>query len=103
MEIRTLDELWDEHIRSTSVLLKTDTQGFDLKVIEGADAHLQYVKAISIEVSLNPIYEHAPDFDATRAFLEARNYYLSNLAHVYRGKECRLVEMDALFLREPTA
>jgi FkbM family methyltransferase len=42
-------------------LLKTDTQGFDLAVVDGATGILDHIAALQIEVPVIPMYRGAPD------------------------------------------
>jgi len=100
IEIRRLDEIWDQHVGRDPVLLKTDTQGFDLEVIAGAGDRIRDVLAVQIEGMLNPIYRGAPTLDDTRRELERLGYYLASIAPISRGTDMRVVELDTLFLRE---
>lgn len=56
------------------VLLKTDTQGFDLHVLEGAAGVLDRIAAIHIELSLQRFYEGAPDYLDVLAWLRQRGF-----------------------------
>ena len=42
------------------LLLKTDTQGYDLQVLEGASGVIEQVVVLIIELSAKPIYEGMP-------------------------------------------
>ena len=53
------------------MLLKTDTQGWDLEVIEGAAGCLERVVALQVELSVRPIYEGSPGWLEVLARLRA--------------------------------
>jgi len=56
------------------ILLKSDTQGFDLRVLEGAAGVLDRIIAIHIELSVQPFYEGAPDYLEVLAWLRRRGF-----------------------------
>jgi FkbM family methyltransferase len=55
--VERLDDVLD---MSGALMLKTDTQGFDLEVIAGARDTLKRVEILVIELSVQPIYEGMP-------------------------------------------
>jgi FkbM family methyltransferase len=102
VEIRTLDSLWPEIADSTPrrVLLKTDTQGHDLAVLQGATAVLGSTKAILTEAALQRIYDDAPLYGELAAWLAARDFVPSGLYPIsHRPEDLALIEMDAFFTR----
>jgi FkbM family methyltransferase len=63
--IRTLDSFWAEQNINNIDLLKTDTEGFDLEVLKGAEAMLraQQIQFILAEVTFHPKNSHTrPSF-----------------------------------------
>jgi FkbM family methyltransferase len=55
--LRRLDDLFDEVCTpADTVYLKVDTQGYELRVINGALASLQRIKLIQLETSFFPVY-----------------------------------------------
>ena len=86
-EMVTLTTL-DEWLASSSFdqvhVLKLDTQGSELGVLEGAERELANVRVLEIEVELNPIYEGQPLFGDVDRFLRDRGFVLwrlGNLTH----------------------
>ena len=73
--VKRLDDALREvglDLSKNRVLLKTDTQGYDLEVLRGAPKTARQSAALLCEVSQLRIYEGAPDFlDAIR---EMRSY-----------------------------
>lgn len=80
-------------------LLKIDTQGTELRVLEGAESVLHQIPLIQTEISFETIYDGAPDFATTMAFFDSHGYQLSGLFPNNRGHFPRLLEMDAVFIR----
>src|SRR5690242_13263784 len=65
VEVRRLDAVFETlvaHVPEPRVLLKTDTQGCDLEVLEGATGCLDRVAALQIELSVRAIYDGAADW-----------------------------------------
>jgi FkbM family methyltransferase len=103
VQVARLDDLWESLIgqkKSCPVLLKTDTQGHDLEVLQGAKHSLSAVAVVMTEVSIERIYEDSPTFFEIAAFLEqvgfsASGYYPLSL----RPESLAMIEMDAFFVR----
>ncbi len=79
-----------------SFFLKTDTQGFDLQVIEGAGSFLSEIRGIQFEGSFVPIYDRMPSFTEMIAFLGARDYAVSGIFPVSRSQFPILLECDVV-------
>lgn len=60
-------------------VLKLDTQGSELGVLEGAEAALRDVRVLEVEVEFNEIYEGQPLFGDVDRFLRARGFVLWRL------------------------
>src|SRR4051812_7197997 len=82
------------------VLLKTDTQGWDLEVLAGASRCLDAVLAVQIELSLRPLYEGAPGWLDALATLRALGFRPAQLTSVGRDGELGLLELDCLLVRD---
>ncbi len=82
------------------VLLKMDTQGFDLEVFAGAAGILDRVVALQSELSLAPLYQGMPHFTEALAEFEAAGFRLCSIAPVVRdAATLALIECDCLMLR----
>lgn len=57
--VRRLDEVWPADPDDT-VLLKLDTQGYDLEVLKGAERSLEAVDVVQTELSFLPLYRGMP-------------------------------------------
>lgn len=58
VSLRRLDNVVTPYLgNSRSILLKIDTQGFELQVLQGAQELLAKIKGLQLELSLVPLYE----------------------------------------------
>ena len=97
---RRLDELSDLGIRSQSrLLLKVDTQGTDLEVLQGAQGVLPQVVAIQIEAAIRPIYTGMPSLTDTIEALTSAGFTVSGLFPVGRAGDLGLVDVDVVAIR----
>jgi FkbM family methyltransferase len=100
--VRTLDELWPElgGRSERRVLLKTDTQGHDLEVLNGSVGMLGSVHAVIAEAALQPIYAGAPLYGEMAAWLEKHGFVVGGLFPIsHRMADGALIEMDSMFTR----
>ncbi|MCE9532280.1 MAG: FkbM family methyltransferase [Planctomycetes bacterium] len=68
-----LDDYLDESLPGDGPIgLKIDTQGFEGHVLRGLERHLPRVKVVTLEMSLSPMYDHAPSFDQLHCWLTER-------------------------------
>lgn len=80
VELDTLDA-WTEREGVDRVdFVKLDTQGSELDVLMGAERTLAHVRAIEVEVELNPIYEGQPLFGDVDGYLRRHGFVLWRLA-----------------------
>jgi FkbM family methyltransferase len=80
--------------------LKTDTQGFDLRVLEGArDLLSDRVVGAQVELSVIPIYERMPDLLEVIAKMREFGFTLTGMFSVETDKKMRVYEFDGVFVR----
>jgi FkbM family methyltransferase len=82
--VTTLDEWCAEAGFDRVDVIKVDTQGSELQVLEGAARVLQGVRAVEVEVEFNPLFSGAPLFGDVDAFLRSCGFVLwrlRDLAH----------------------
>lgn len=79
-------------------ILKSDTQGFDLDVIRGAQRTIdaRAIHLIYMEITFSDMYEGLPRFDEIYAFLADRGFALVSFYDFYYQHE-RAAWTDALF------
>jgi FkbM family methyltransferase len=80
--------------------LKTDTQGFDLRVLDGARRLLSdRVVGVQVELSVIPIYEEMPDFLEVIALMRQWGFTLTGMFPVETDPAMRVYEFDGVFVR----
>jgi len=101
VEVKTLEEVLPELCaKGAEVMLKLDTQGFDLSVFEGARGVLPRVRALSSELSLVPLYEGMPHYLEALARYEGAGFRVSGFYPVCRERDSlALVEVDCVLVR----
>lgn len=104
--IRRLDSIAEEigQLRNVrNVLLKLDTQGFDLEVVRGSGRVLDEVQVIQTEMSLIPIYEDAPSYHVAIEELESLGFEIAGFYPLSYDPHGRLIEFDCLMVRADCA
>ena len=103
VELKTLDELVSAipHASIGSrVLLKLDTQGFDMEVLLGAATVLDQVRVVVTEVSLLPLYQNVALFPEVLDFMKDKGFALAGFFPVSRSEDYRIIESNCVFVRE---
>lgn len=81
-------------------LLKIDTQGFEMPVLQGAEGIMAGIKGIQVELSLTELYAGQALYRETVDWLAARGYEMWNVVPGFAdGNTGRLLQMDGLFFR----
>ena len=80
--------------------LKLDVQGFELEVLRGAEATLEHVLVLDVELSQTQLYEGAPLIDEVVAYLAERDYVLLGTEPAYvHPRTGETVQLNGLFVR----
>jgi len=86
--------------KSQSLFLKIDTQGYELPVLQGADALLPRLQGVQLELSLAPLYEGQALYREIIDWLNARGFALWNVIPGFTDKDSgRMLQMDGVFFR----
>ncbi len=103
--VRTLDSVASDLLptdSATRILLKTDTQGHDLAVLQGARATLTRTAAVITEASISPIYEGSPTYLEIIRFLVGAGFKPSGIYPIsHDDRDFSLIEVDCCFVRSP--
>jgi len=101
VDVMTIDDYCAARGIDRIDVLKTDTQGFDVEVLRGAQRLLgnHAIHLIYTEVIFSNMYEGSPRFDELFAFLADRGYALVSFYDFYYQRE-RASWTDALFIAE---
>ena len=101
--VHRLDAVFEEivgHVHAPRLLLKMDTQGFDLEVFAGLGERTSEVVALQSEVSVIPIYAGMPRMPDAIALYEAHGFELTGLFIVSRDEATqRAIEFDCVMAR----
>ena len=103
VEVCRLDDVFDQVVQAVPeprVLLKIDTQGSDLRVLEGAAGVLDRVLALQVEVPLKPIYDGMAPLPELLGFLGELGFELTGVFPLARDPDhLRLLELDCILYR----
>ena len=99
VEVKTLDDYCKENSVESLNLLKSDTQGYDLEVLKGAQGLLEQnrVQLIFIELNLNDAYKGQPRVDEILGFALDHGFSLVSLYN-FHYRDGRASWADALFV-----
>jgi FkbM family methyltransferase len=99
--VRRIDDVLAEEapaIAGRRILVKMDTQGYDMEVFRGLGERLESVVAIQSEVSLIPIYDGMPHWTDTISLYEREGFGVAGFFPVTRDSG-RVIEYDCLLIR----
>src|SRR3954451_16250806 len=99
IEIRRLDEVLGETVEGTRAFLKMDTQGYDLRVFEGAAGCLDSIQGLESELSVKPLYDGMPTYVEALSTYEKSGFDLSHLSVGSRGADGDLLELNCFMRR----
>lgn len=86
-----------------SVLLKSDTQGNDLDVLESASGILHYIGGIMVEIAVRPIYEGVASIADTLQRYSAMGFSPVDFYPVTQNAALGTIEFDCILLRTESA
>ena len=102
VDVQRLDLLLDEilvGIEKPRVLLKIDTQGHDLAVIQGAGDRINDITAVLLEAPTLPIYDDVPTMDVLLVEMRKRGFDPCNIFPIIRTSDwLRMIEFDCTFV-----
>ena len=101
IDVKTLDGLLAEDVvrGGTRMLLKIDTQGFDLEVFKGAANLLPRVCCMLSELSLIPLYQGMPTYLESLATYNEAGFLGSGFYPITRHRSLALNEVDCMMVR----
>lgn len=81
-----------------NILLKMDTQGYDLEVFAGAADALGHIDCILSEISVIPIYAKMPHYLESLKLYEEAGFVVTGLYPISRKDDFSVVEMDCFMI-----
>jgi FkbM family methyltransferase len=101
--IRRIDDMMEPNWK-TPLGLKIDTQGFELRVLQGAPTVLSQTMLVLTEMSLVSLYEDGAPFAELYQFLETKGFRCISLTHGFVDKaRHELLQVDGIFVRSAAA
>jgi FkbM family methyltransferase len=99
--METVDHFCAAHNIMSIDLLKTDVQGYDLKVLQGAKTLLGAgrIQAVLSEVNFHKLYDGQCTFEEIHTYLKTHGLYLSGFYDAVRENTYHIHWVDALFVR----
>jgi FkbM family methyltransferase len=101
VEVRRLDSIFGNLCKPTNrVYMKIDTQGFESKVLKGAENSLMQIDTVQMEMSLVPLYEGEILFNEMCMLMTEKGYSLVAIeAGLSNQNTGQLLQVDGIFHR----
>jgi FkbM family methyltransferase len=101
--VKKLDSIYAELAGSANgVFLKLDVQGFEDKVLKGAEKSLGLIKGLQVEMSFEELYHGEMLFVDMISYLKERGFYLCGLKNGFHDiRTKKLLQADGLFFKIP--
>jgi FkbM family methyltransferase len=101
INIISLDSIIDSLCsKNDNIYLKIDTQGYESKVIKGAERSLSRIGSIHLEMSLTPLYEEEILFGEMHALLTDKGYCLVSIETGFSNPVSgQLLQVDGIYHR----
>jgi FkbM family methyltransferase len=99
VSMRRLDSVRPAEAEGGSSFLKVDTQGWDLRVLQGATGTLGRIVALQVEIALRPIYDGMPSLEEVLDLLRSHGFEPTGFFPVSHDARLRLIEVDCVAVR----
>lgn len=101
IKIEKLDALFNQFCKPTdNIFLKIDTQGYEKKVLDGANESLKMIKAIQLEMSINVLYEDSLNYKDLTSYVENFGFKLVSIENGFSNPITgELLQFDGIFIK----
>lgn len=101
VKISRLDSLLEKLILPAQrIYLKADVQGYELRVMQGAQELLKRTRVVELELSLTSLYEGAPEMMEMLEYMENLGFKLVSISNVFSDpKSCHMLQVDGIFVK----
>jgi FkbM family methyltransferase len=101
IQVKTLDSVFEDLCsESKNIFLKIDTQGYESKVLKGAENVLDNIHTIQLEMALVPLYDGELIFVDMCQYLQEKGYTLIGLEPGFGDNVSgQLLQVDGIFHR----
>ena len=101
IQVHKVDTFIKETGFNNRLFLKIDAQGFESKILAGAEEYFHKIYALQLELACVSLYSGETLFDEMKLSIESKGFYLSSLESGFADiKTGRLLQVEAVFLRE---
>ncbi len=99
--VKRLDSIFNDLCSDRdNIYMKIDTQGYEMKVLKGANKSLKSIDTVQIEMSLVPLYEGEILFNELYSYMIGMGYTLVAIDPVFYDKKTgQLLQVDGIFHR----
>ena len=99
IEVKKLDSIFEDLCQSAqNIYMKIDTQGYESKVLKGAENSLAYIDTVQMEMSLIPLYEGEPLFHNMCMMMDEKGYTLVAIENGFSDPASgQLLQVDGIF------
>lgn len=101
IQVKKLDSIFSNfNIEGKNIYLKIDTQGYEYKVIQGANNSLEKIVGLQVEMALIPTYEENVSFHDLSQILIEKKFNITSIESGYYDKTSgKLLEVDGVFFK----
>jgi len=101
IDMKTIDSLFEGLCNSAgNIYLKIDAQGYESKVLKGAENSLAHIDTIQLEMSLVPLYDGEVLFNEMCGMMDRKGYALIALDNGFSDRGSgQLLQVDGIFHR----
>ncbi len=102
VSVHRLDSIINDYVSyKEHMYLKIDTQGFEKRILDGAEEILRHIAGLQIELSLVELYKGESLFHELMPFIQNMGFELFSLEPVFQNKKTgQLLQADAIFYRK---
>lgn len=101
IEIRTMDSLFKGlNIADQTLFMKIDTQGFEKNVLLGAKSTLKSIKAVQLEMAVQPLYTGEDLYYQLSEYLYNEGFRLIKIMRGLTKIDGELLQFDGVFMRD---
>lgn len=99
--VRTLDSVFDDLCKtSKNIYMKIDAQGFESKILKGAEKSLMRIDTVQMEMSLVPLYDGEMLFTDLCSLMSNSGYTLVAIENGFTDPASgQLLQLDGIFHR----
>ncbi len=100
VQVTKLDSIAPSLELSAPILLKADVQGYELRVLQGAEETLRLVDVLVLETSFVELYDGQPLFDDVYRYVFERGFtYHGSIERIVDPRNGEVLSEDSVFLR----